>query len=264
MGMAVGDYRNNGAIDLYTGTFSDDYKPLFRNDGHGSFTEIAPDMGIAEITYPFLTWATEFIDYDNDGWKDIFAVNGHVYPQVDEHNWGTSVAQRPFLFHNLRNGERFEMVPPVEGTGLAEVIAGRGAAFGDLFNDGKVDVVINCMDSVPVLLKNVNADKNHWIGLQLIGGPKSPRDAVGATIYLTAGGIRQRADVMSGGSYESSNDPRLHFGLGPAATITKLEIRWPSGFVEHLSIPSPDRFYSVEEGKGIVPGIYNGLAARKQ
>jgi enediyne biosynthesis protein E4 len=259
MGLAVGDYRNNGLVDLYTGTFSDDYKSLFRNDGKGNYTEITPTMGMADVTYPFLTWSTEFIDYDNDGWKDIFAVNGHVYPQVDIYNWGTSFAQRPYLFHNVKLGTKFEMIPPVEGTGLAVVVPGRGAGFGDLFNNGKVDVVINCIDHVPVLLNNVNHDTNHWVGLKLIGGPKSPRDAIGATAYLTAGGVRQRADVMSGGSYQSSNDQRLHFGIGTAATVTKLEIRWPSGFVEQVQLPSVDRFFAVEEGKGIVPSVYDGM-----
>jgi tetratricopeptide (TPR) repeat protein len=162
MGLAVGDYRNDGLVDLYTGTFSDDYKPLFRNEGHANYLEITPEMAMAEVTYPFLTWSTEFIDYDNDGWKDLFAVNGHVYPQVDKHNWGTSFAQRPFLFHNVKKGQKFEIVPPVEGTGLAMVIPGRGAGFGDLFNNGKIDVVINCMDQVPVLLQNVNPDKHRY------------------------------------------------------------------------------------------------------
>jgi hypothetical protein len=260
MGLAVGDYRNEGLVDFYVGTFSDDYKSLFRNEGKGNFREITPEMGMAGKTYPFLTWSTEFIDYDNDGWKDIFAVNGHVYPQVDFENWGTSYAQRPYLFHNVRRGSKFELVPPVEGTGLADVIPGRGAGFGDLFNDGKIDVVINCIDHVPALLRNVSSDKHHWIGLKLIGGPKSPRDAVGATVYLTAGGIRQRGDVMSGGSYESSNDQRLHFGIGEATTASQLEIRWPSGFTEHVSLPSVDHFFTVEESKGIVPSVYDRIA----
>jgi len=257
MGLAVGDYANNGLLDLYTGTFSDDYKPLFRNGGDAVFTEISPRIGIAAPTYPFLTWGTEFIDYDNDGWKDIFLVNGHVYPQVDQHDWGTSYAQRTLLFHNTGKGKKFEEVPAVLGTGLAEVIPGRGAAFGDIFNDGKIDVVINCMDHVPVLMRNVNPDHHHWVGLKLIGGPKSPRDAVGSTVYLTAGGMKQRGDVMSGGSYESSNDQRLHFGLADASTVDAVEIRWPSGLIEPVSLPSVDRFFVIEEGKGIVPSVYD-------
>jgi enediyne biosynthesis protein E4 len=263
MGLAIGDYRNNGLLDFYTGTFSDDYKPLFRNGGKGLFTEITPQMGMADFTYPFLTWSTEFLDYDNDGWKDLLAVNGHVYPQVDKHNWGTSFAQRPYLYHNVKNGQKFELVPAVEGTGLALVIPGRGAAFGDLFNDGKIDVVINCIDHTPVLLRNVNADHHHWVGLQLIGGLKSPRDAVGATAFLTAGGVRQRGDVMSGGSYESSNDQRLHFGLGDATSVEKLEIRWPSGAIEQVAVPGIDRIYTIEEGKGVIPSVYDAIAQQK-
>jgi hypothetical protein len=257
---------NNGLIDLYTGTFSDDYKPLFRNGGDAVFTEISPRIGIAAATYPFLTWATEFIDYDNDGWKDIFLVNGHVYPQVDHYDWGTSYAQRPLLFHNVGQGKRFEEIPAVLGTGLASVIPGRGAAFGDLFNDGKIDVVINCMDKVPALMRNVNPDHHHWVGLKLVGGgktatsPGSPRDAVGTAVYVKAGGMRQRMDVMSGGSYESNNDPRLHFGIGDATSVESVEIHWPSGLIEPVMLPSVDRFFVIEEGKGVVPSVYDEAA----
>jgi hypothetical protein len=261
MGIAVGDYLNNGQVDLYTTTFSDDYKTLFRNEGGGNFSEITNKMGIAEITYPFLSWGTEFIDYDNDGWKDIMVLNGHLLPQADHYNWGTSYAERPLLFHNVDNGKKFEVVPAVEGTGLADVIPARGAAFGDLFNDGKIDVVVNCMDHTPVLLQNVNADTNHWVGLALIGGPKSPRDAIGSTVYLSSGGIRQRGDVMSGGSYESSNDQRLHFGLGQTTKVDKVEIHWPDGKLETLTLPSVDRYFTIEEDKGIVPSVYDSIAA---
>ena len=260
MGMAIGDYRNNGLLDLYTGTFSDDYKPLFRDEGKARFTEIATQMGMADVTYPFLTWSTEFIDYDNDGWKDILSVNGHVFPQVDHHNWGTSWSQRPLLFHNLNHGEKFELMPAVEGTGLAVVIPGRGAAFGDLFNNGKIDVVINCIDHVPALLQNVNPDKHHWVGLKLVGGAKSPRDAIGTVVYLTAGGVRHREDVLSGGSYESSNDQRLHFGIGDSTAVDKVEIHWPSGSIESVSLPAVDRYFAVEEGKGLVPSVYDSIA----
>ncbi len=261
MGLAVGDYRNNGRLDLYTTTFSDDYKPLYRNDGEGNFVDITPQMGIAEPTYPFLSWGTAFFDYDNDGWKDLMFVSGHVFPQVDEHDWGTSWSERPLLFHNVDHGKKFEVIPAVEGTGLADVIPARGAAFGDLFNDGKIDVVINCMDHTPVLLRNVNDDHNHWVGLLLIGGPKSPRDAIGTSVFLTAGGVRQRADVMSGGSYESSNDFRPHFGLGRNSRVDKVEIRWSDGEFETLALPGIDRYFAVEEGKGVVLSVYDGITA---
>jgi hypothetical protein len=261
MGVAVGDYRNNGRIDLYTTTFSDDYKTLYRNDGQANFTDITPQMGIAEATYPFLSWGTQFFDYDNDGWKDLMFVAGHVYPQVDHNNWGTSWAERPLLFHNVNHGAKFEVIPPVEGSGLADVIPARGAAFGDLFNDGKIDVVINCIDHTPVLLRNVSDDQNHWVGLLLIGGAKSPRDAVGSTVYLTAGGLKQRGDVMSGGSFESSNDFRVHFGLGQATSVDKVEIRWPDGAKETYQLPAVDRYFAIEEGKGLVPSVYDGITA---
>jgi hypothetical protein len=253
MGIAVGDYRNSGLLDLYNTVFSDDYNPLYRNEGDANFSEISYQAGIAEATIPFLAWGTGFLDYDNDGWKDLFVSNGHVYPEVDNTGWGTTFAQRPLLFHNLK-GQKFEVVPPVKNTGLARLLIGRGAAFGDLFNDGKIDVVINQLEGPPALLRNVNDDKNHWVSLKLIGGPKSPRDAVGTTVYLTAGGIRQRGDVLSGGSYSSSNDPRVHFGLNSATTIEKVEIHWPSGATEKVTLPAIDRFFTIEEGKGVLPG----------
>jgi hypothetical protein len=249
MGIAVGDYLNNGWLDLYNTVFSDDYNPLYRNEGDANFTDVSYPSGIAEVTIPFLGWGTGFLDYDNDGWLDLLAVNGHVYPGVDKSDWGTTFAQRPLLFHNLKAG-KFEVVPPVKGTGLSMTLVGRGAAFGDLFNDGKTDVVINELEGPPVLLRNVSPDHHHWVGLKLIGAAKSPRDAVGATVYLTAGGMRQRRDVMSGGSFASSNDQRLHFGLGDSSSIDQVEVHWPDELVQRLKLTAGvDRYYSVEEGK---------------
>jgi enediyne biosynthesis protein E4 len=257
MGIAVGDCLNNGWLDLYNTVFSDDYNPLYRNEGGANFIDVSFQLGIAVPTFPFLGWGTGFLDFDNDGWKDIFVANGHVYPQVDSLGWGTTFAQRPLLFQNIK-GKKFDLIPPVKGTGLAKLLTARGAAFGDLFNDGKIDVVINQIDDVPVLLRNVNADKNHWVGLQLIGGSGSPRDAIGAAVYITSGGIRQRGDVISGGSYASSNDPRIHFGLGQATKVDGVEIHWPSKMVEHIFLPAAvDRFYVVQEGKGVIASAYD-------
>jgi enediyne biosynthesis protein E4 len=258
MGIAVGDYENNGHLDVVNTTFSDDYNVLFKNDGEGNFTDVSYRAGIAVPSIPFVSFGDGFLDYDNDGWKDLLIINGHVYPQVDQHpEWGISYAQRPLLFHNMKNGE-FSLVPAVENTGLAVVTVGRGAAFGDLFNDGKIDVVINSMDEVPILLRNVNADHHHWVEMKLIGGPKSPRDAVGATVYLTANGMRQREDVLSGGSYLSSNDFRPHFGLGDATDAGTAEIHWPDGVKETLKLPAVDRIYTIVEGKGIVGAMCDG------
>ncbi len=251
MGIAAGDYENNGHVDLVNTAFSDDNDVVYKNDGTGIFTDVSYETDIAQATIPFIGFGDGFIDYDNDGWKDLLIANGHVYPNVDQHpEWGTTYAQRPLLFRNLKNG-KFQLVPAVEGTGLAEVSVGRGAAFGDIFNDGKIDVVINNVDRVPVLLRNVNPDHHHWVELRLIGGPGSPRDAVGSTVYLTAGGIRQREDVLSGGSYLSSNDLRVHFGLGDAVRVDSVEIHWPSGNKESIQLPALDRIYTVTEGKGI-------------
>jgi enediyne biosynthesis protein E4 len=249
MGIASGDYRNNGMLDICHTTFSDDYKPLYRNDGDANFTDVAYELGLAEPTIPFLGWGTEFLDYDNDGWLDLIFANGHVYPEVDKTTWGTTWAQRPLLFHNLE-GKKFELVPAVEGTGLGKVYAGRGLAVGDLFNNGKPDVVINVIDGSPALLRNVSSDKHHWIELKLEGGPKSPRDAVGATVYLTLDGKRHRGDVLSGGSYASTNDPRIHFGLGDANTINPVEVHWPSGAKESFRIEKVDQIVTLVEGKG--------------
>jgi enediyne biosynthesis protein E4 len=250
MGLAVGDYLNNGLLDLLVTDFSDDYKALYRNDGQASFTEVANEVGLAQIPVPFVGWGDGFIDYDNDGFEDVMMINGHVYPQVDEHKWGTTFAERPLLFRNNQKG-KFEYVPPVRGSGLATITSGRGAAFGDLFNNGKIDVVISPIDGPAVLLKNVNPDHHHWVELKLVGGPKSPRDAIGATVYLTANGMRQRQDVMSGGSYISSNDQRPHFGLGDATDAGSAEIHWPSGTKEIVRLPAVDRIFTITEGKGI-------------
>ncbi|MEG9435055.1 CRTAC1 family protein [Edaphobacter sp. HDX4] len=261
MGIGVGDLNHSGNIDIYHTTFSDDYNPLYLNDGHGNFSDVAHQFGIAEATIPFLGWGNAFFDYDNDGWLDLMVVNGHVYPQVDHQNWGTTWAQKPLLFHNDRGSLR--LVPSVEGSGLAKIASSRGMAYGDLFNNGKIDVVINNMDVTPSLLVNVaDAPANgggqsaalsttsHWITLCLTGGPRSPHDAIGSRVYVTANGFRQRADLISGGSFESNPDPRLHFGLGSATKIDAIEIRWPDGATQQVAPPTVlDTFYTVVEGK---------------
>ncbi len=269
MGIAAGDYENNGLVDFYVTDFGDDYKVLFHNDGDASFTDVSYRVGVAQTSIPFVGWGDGFLDYDNDGWLDLFEVNGHVYPQVDQHDWGTTWAERPLLFHNVPDGpkaRKFEYVPPVKDTGLAVVIPGRGAAFGDLFNDGKIDVVINPIDGPPVLLRNVNPDHHHWVEMQLVGGidrangKKSPRDATCATVYLKANGMRQRRDVLASGSYIGANDRRPHFGLGDASDPGAAEIHWPSGAKETIKLPAVDRIYTIEEGKGIVAALCGGKA----
>jgi hypothetical protein len=251
MGIAVGDYNRDGKVDFYITNFSDDYNTLYRNEGDGNFQDVSAHAELANPTIPFLGWGTAFLDFDNDGLLDIFVANGHVYPGVDNMDWGTTYAQRPLLLRNL-NGDKFQEVPAATGSGLAVVIRARGAAFGDLFNDGHIDVVLNNMDSAPTLLRNVVKNDNHWITFRLVGSGKSPKDAIGAKLFLTAGGARQRGDVFSGGSYASSSDQRLHFGLGSATKVDKVEIHWPSGTKEEIALPQIDHIYTVVEGKGSV------------
>ena len=280
MGIALGDYNRDGKLDLFVTTFSDDNKTLYRNDGDAAFTDVSFRAGLGLPTIPFLSWGTGFLDFDNDGLLDLFIANGHVYPIADQTDWGTTYAQRPLLFRNI-DGNKFQEVPGVTGSGLASIVSARGAAFGDLFNDGHIDVVLNNIDSPPTLLRNVTKSANHWLELKLLAsdtapshGPapvaladrrerslsgepekpiyRSPRDAIGAKVFLTANGIRQRADVFSGGSYASSSDTRLHFGLGSATKIDKLEILWPDGKKEQIPTPAVDQIVTVMEGVPLV------------
>src|SRR5437016_2256301 len=244
---------------------------LYHNNGDASFTDVSFKAGLGSPTIPFLGWGTGFLDFDNDSFLDLFIANGHVYPVADQRDWGTTWAQRPQLFRNLE-GAKFQEVPPATGSGLASVVCARGAAFGDLFNDGHIDVVLNNLDSTPTLLRNVARNSNHWITLKLVGqtslsvsssspsknpapAGKTPRDAIGAKVFLTAGGVREHADVFSGASYASSSDPRVHFGLGSASKVDKLESLWPSGLREEVTLPGIDCIVQLVEGQGSVPSI---------
>jgi hypothetical protein len=251
MGLGVGDYDNDGRVDFYITNFSDDSNTLYHNDGEGNFTDVTFQAGHGEVTIPFLGWGASFLDYDNDGWKDVLVVNGHVYPSVDEHPWGTSWAQQPLLFRNLGTG-RFERVAAAPGSGLAGAWPARGLAIADLDGDGRLDAVINNCDTYPTILRNATTAPNHWLTLRLVGdtAKKSPRDATGAIVYATTGKLRQRLDLFSGASFASQNDPCLHVGLGAAAKLDKLEVKWPDGTLETVNVPGLDRMVTITEGKG--------------
>jgi enediyne biosynthesis protein E4 len=258
MGLAVGDYDNDGRVDFHITNFSDDSNTLYRNDGDANFTDVTFQVGLGEPTIPFLGWGTSFLDYDNDGWKDLLVVNGHVYPTVDNFQWGTSFAQQMLLFRNLKiqaNAPvRFERVAANPNSALALAIAARGSAVGDFDDDGKLDAVINNIDGSPTIIKNVAETKNNWLTLKLVGdtAKKTPKDAVGSVVYVTTGKLRQRFDVVSGAGYASQDDQRIHIGFGVETKIDKIEVRWAGGATEIINIPSLNRVFKVQEGKGVI------------
>ena len=251
MGVAVCDYNHSGRFSIHVTNFEDQYNSLYRNNGGLDFSDVARATGMADVTTPYLGWGTACTDFDNDGWPDIFVVNGHVYPQVDSFKAGAKYRERKLVFRNRHDGT-FEDVSGVAGAALAVAQPSRGAAFGDLDNDGKVDAVVENIDGSPMILRNTGAEGQHWIGFQLTGA-KSNRLAIGARVKVTSGSLTQIDEVRSGGSYLSQNDLRVHFGLGSARSVDTVEIRWPSGRVETLRNLKPDAYYRIREGEGVVP-----------
>ena len=251
MGIAVGDYNHTGRPSIYTTNFSDEYDDLYRNDGNWNFTDVSYKSGVALPSLPYVKWGTAFADFDNDGWLDLIAVSGHVYPQVDSLPSGGGYRE-PKLFHLNQTDGTFCDASDMAGAALQERHVSRGLAVGDLFNDGNVDVVVGDLDGAPMILKNHGVPGRNWVSFDL-AGTKSNRMAIGARVKVVAGGMTQTDEVHSGGSYLSQNDTRLHFGLGSAKKIDHVEIRWPSGAVTTLEGLDINQFYSLLEGSGVVP-----------
>lgn len=251
MGVAVGDYLHTGKFAIYVTNFMDEYNTLYKNNGNYDFTDASFEAKVAQATRPFVGWGTGFFDLDNDTWLDLFVVNGHVYPQMDQAFSTAKYRQSKLLFMNLGNGT-FCNGTTLGGSALSERRVSRGAAFGDLDNDGHIDVVVEDLDSSPMILRNTGDKTNHWVTLELAAKQGNPL-AIGARIKLTTGNIVQTEEIRSGGSYLSQNDLRVHFGLGKAPKIDSIEIRWNSGKVETIKDVEIDKFHAILEGEGIVP-----------
>jgi hypothetical protein len=248
MGVGVADFDGDGWFDLVRTNFSEQLTTIYRNFGNGSFEDASIKTGMG-VNRKYLGFGVGFLDFDNDGWKDIFIANGHVYSQIADRKLHIAYKQPKTLYRNLGNG-KFEDISSGAGPEIAAPNLGRGCAFGDFDNDGRIDVVINNLDGPPSLLRNDFAGKNNWVVIKCLG-TRSNRSAVGTRVKLTANGRSQIDEVMSGSSYYSQNDLRLHFGLGNAATIDKLEIAWPSGLKDAFQNLAVNQFYIIEENKGI-------------
>ena len=249
MGVALGDYLHTGHFAIAITHFSDQYLELFRNDGDLSFTDVSNVSRIARSTIHYVGWGDAFFDIDNDGWLDLIAVNGHVYPQIDQANIGVYFREPSLLFLNRRDGT-FRDVSDQAALKVPRV--GRGLAVGDLFNDGVLEVVIEDLEGEPTILRPKGGPRNHWISFEL-AGTKSNKLALNARVKVITPDFAQTDEVRSGGSYLSQSDLRLHFGLGGHDQADKVEISWPSGSAETLTNLAADRFYCVKEGAGVVP-----------
>ena len=247
MGVATGDYDRDGHFDLYVTNFSDDYNTLYRNLGNGFFRDVtyAADLGTA--TWPFLAWGTGFADLDHDEWEDLFVSNGHIYPQIDQYETGSTYLERNQVFLNLGNGKFREIKAAIKGGGIRPR-SSRGSAFADFDNDGDLDIGINNLDGPPSLLRNDGPQgARHWLILEL-EGVRSNRSAIGARVTLETETGRQMREVSGGSSYQASNDLRVHFGLAAAARARLLTVRWPSGEIQRFRDVGADRHYRLREG----------------
>ncbi|HEV2765605.1 MAG TPA: CRTAC1 family protein [Pyrinomonadaceae bacterium] len=255
MGVTVADYDHDGRLDLFITNFDDDYNVLYRNDGRLSFTDASYAAKVAAVSFPYVGWGTKFFDYDNDGWADIFVANGHVYPQIK------TFLQRNFVHRNNRDGTFTEVAEQL-GSPFLEKRAARGAAFGDVDNDGDVDIVVNNLGAPAQLLRNDGGNAANAVLIKL-AGVKSNRDGVGARVRVVSGDLSQKDEVRSGDSYLSQSDLRLHFGLEKRAKVDLIEVRWPSGATDRVTSAKVNHVITIKEGQGPVAQKEFRTAARR-
>src|SRR5712672_800002 len=263
MGIDWGDYDHSGRLSFFVTHFEEQPNSLYRNMGAKGFDDVSWTSGVGHPSYPYVGWGTGFFDMENDTWLDLFVANGHVYPQIDTLETGPRYREPLLLHRNNRDGT-FDEVSKESGLAALAPHSRRGAAFGDVFNTGNIDVLLLNVNEPPSLLKNMNADGYHRVLFKLVG-TKSNRAAIGARVIIRAAGVQQLSEVRGGGSYLSQNDLRLHFGLGTAGKMESVQIRWPNGNVESLQDVGADYIYTVVEGKGIqdkrpLPPVSSGRA----
>ncbi len=245
MGVALGDYLNNGRLSIAVSHFSEEYAALYRNDGNFSFTDVSHLSGIAAPSVPYVGWGDAFVDLTNTGWQDLVLVNGHVYPQVDDLQAGIAYREPRLIYLNQHNGT-FREVGAATGNAVLVPQVSRGLAVGDLFHRGVLDLVIENLDGSPMILEPKPIPANHWVSFALEGSPTN-RLALNARIRLTTGTLHQLQEVRSGGSYLSQSDLSLHFGIGKAHTIDKVEVLWPNGPTQTFTNIQPDHFYTLKQ-----------------
>jgi hypothetical protein len=249
MGVDFGDYDHDGRLDIFVTNFMDQGDSLYHNLGATGFDDVSWKAGVATASYPYVKWGTGFFDFDNDGWVDLFVASGHVYPQMDSLDSGPRYRE-PLMLHMNNHDGTFTDSAAAAGLNAIPLASRRGAAFGDVNNDGNIDVLLLNVGEPPSLLLNHGVAGNHRVLFKLIG-TKSNRAAIGARVTVRAGKLVQFNEVRGGASYLSQNDLRLHFGLGKESNLDSVEVQWPSGLVEKLQNVAPDNIYTLVEGKGI-------------